>query len=299
MGDLLNVKFVRVDCTEMQAATDMFGPKKPYAGYHLGSPLNNYLVQQHGTRSVVFLDEFDKTTDDVRKAMLLILESGHYVNRINGRQVDCRRTIWIMATNHGQRQIKGFWNEHLADRSEEDQALACFDVLQTDLKEAFRSEFGDPLTGRISSIVPFLPFTANERAVFAYTFMRKYRNAVREDIDVGAQKFVGHIDLHFVDDSEIARSLASSANVADLGARELRSAVNHNIRDKLAAEYLDEDEPVKDETNEDKALVRYTVRVVDGPEGTRSIAVKKAGSTLLQAREVEQEETSMMSISSD
>ena len=283
MGDLLNVKFLRVDCTEMQMATDMFGPKKPYDGYLLGSPLNNYLVQQDGSRSVVFLDEFDKTTDEVRKAMLLILESGHYVNRINGRQVDCRRTVWIMATNHGERQIKRFWDDNLEGRSEKDQAVARLDVLQTDLKLAFTSEFGIPLTGRISSIVPFFPFTANERAVIAYIFMRKYRNAVREDINVGALKFVGHIDLHFVNDGEIGQHLASIANVAELGARELRSAVNHNIRDRLAAEYLDEDEPVRDETNKDEALVKYTVRVVDGPEGTRSIVVKKAGSTLLQA----------------
>ena len=299
MGDLLNVKFLRVDCTEMQAETDMSGPKKPFAGYLLGSPLNNYLVRQDGSRSVVFLDEFDKTTDDVRKAMLIILESGYYMNRINGRQVDCRRTIWIMATNHGQYQIKRFWDEHLAGRSEEAQALTRFDVLQTSLKKAFTNEFGGPLTGRISSIFPLVPFNAYERAVVAYTFMRKYRNAVREDINVDAQKFVGHIDLHFVNDGEIGQYLASSANVAELGARELRSAVNHNNRDKLAAEYLDEDEPVKDGTNEDKALVKYTVCVVDGPEGTRSIAVKKTGSTLLQAREVEKEDLSMMSTGSN
>ena len=76
MGTLMSVDTLVVDCTEMRYETDMFGPKHPYAGSSEGSPLNNYLAQHSGGRSIVFLDEFEKTTDNVRRALLLAFDSG-------------------------------------------------------------------------------------------------------------------------------------------------------------------------------------------------------------------------------
>lgn len=79
MGTLMSVDTLVVDCTEMRYETDMFGPKHPYQGSAEGSPLNNYLVQQSGGRSIVFLDEFEKTTDNVRRALLLAFDSGTFL----------------------------------------------------------------------------------------------------------------------------------------------------------------------------------------------------------------------------
>lgn len=79
MGTLMSVDTLVVDCTEMRYETDMFGPKHPYAGSAEGSPLNNYLAQQSGVRSIVFLDEFEKTTDNVRRALLLAFDSGKFI----------------------------------------------------------------------------------------------------------------------------------------------------------------------------------------------------------------------------
>ncbi len=76
MGALMSLETLIVDCTEMRHETDMFGPKAPYVGSAEGSPLNNYLAQQSGQRSIVFLDEFEKTTDAVRRALLLAFDSG-------------------------------------------------------------------------------------------------------------------------------------------------------------------------------------------------------------------------------
>lgn len=76
MGTLMSLDTLVVDCTEMRYETDMFGPKHPYHGSAEGSPLNNYLAQQNGGRSIVFLDEFEKTTSNVRQALLLAFDSG-------------------------------------------------------------------------------------------------------------------------------------------------------------------------------------------------------------------------------
>lgn len=76
MGELLSVNIFTVDCTEMRHETDVFGPKFPYQGWQDGSPLNNFLSDEQGKRSVVFLDEFDKTTKEVRQALLTTFDDG-------------------------------------------------------------------------------------------------------------------------------------------------------------------------------------------------------------------------------
>lgn len=70
----------RVDCTEMRHETDMFGPKKPYYGYTLGSPLNNFLARLNGKRGIVFLDEFEKTTKEVQNAFLIPFDEGKSIS---------------------------------------------------------------------------------------------------------------------------------------------------------------------------------------------------------------------------
>jgi len=64
----------------MKHETDLFGPKAPYQGWIVGSPLNNYLVDNGGKRNIVFLDEFEKTTEEVWQALLLVLDSGKCKN---------------------------------------------------------------------------------------------------------------------------------------------------------------------------------------------------------------------------
>jgi ATP-dependent Clp protease ATP-binding subunit ClpA len=65
-----------VDCTEMKHETDLFGAKRPYIGYDVGSPLNNFLARLHGKRSIVFLDEFEKTTPEVQNSLLVPFDEG-------------------------------------------------------------------------------------------------------------------------------------------------------------------------------------------------------------------------------
>ena len=93
MGQLLSLPLITVDCASMRHESDIFGPKAPYFGSEEGSPLNNYLADHNGRRVVVFLDEFDKTTKEVWKALLLPFESGAYFDRRNGKALDCSKTI--------------------------------------------------------------------------------------------------------------------------------------------------------------------------------------------------------------
>jgi hypothetical protein len=76
MGDLLGVDHKVVDCAQMKRDTEIFGSKQGYERSTEGSPLNNFLSDQSGKRSVVFLDEFDKTSEEVRNSLLKLCEEG-------------------------------------------------------------------------------------------------------------------------------------------------------------------------------------------------------------------------------
>ena len=58
--------------------TDMFGPRAPYKGSEDGSPLNNFIAANGGKRCIVFLDEFEKTDDSVRQALLIPFQNGTF-----------------------------------------------------------------------------------------------------------------------------------------------------------------------------------------------------------------------------
>ena len=76
MGTYLSAEHLLVDCTAMKRESDLFGPKEPYVGSKNGSPLNNHLCKTVGKRNIVLLDEFEKTMDEVREALLLVLQDG-------------------------------------------------------------------------------------------------------------------------------------------------------------------------------------------------------------------------------
>ncbi len=67
MDMLLEAPFTHIDCTEMKHGTVISGPEFPYYGSQMGSRFNHHLASKDGERSIVFLDEFENTDDDVRK----------------------------------------------------------------------------------------------------------------------------------------------------------------------------------------------------------------------------------------
>lgn len=65
-----------VDCTNKSDEKEMFGARSPYQGWEKGSPLNNFLARKAGENCIVFLDEFEKTTEDLRQTLLLPFQNG-------------------------------------------------------------------------------------------------------------------------------------------------------------------------------------------------------------------------------
>ena len=276
MGSLLSLKIHQVDCTEMQYETDILGPKAPYYGSEEGSPLNNHLAEHDGQKTVIFMDEFDKTTKAVHQAMLLLFESGFYNDRRDGKKLDCTNHIWLLAANLGEDIIRRFWKASIENKTLALQQKAPLTALQRTLRTRAIEAFGAPLTGRLREVVPYLPFDELEQAVAAYKFMREIRRKVRADIDTDAKDFAGHSYINFIDDGQLALHIAKEGYIPELGARSLDDAVDREVTDKLGDIFLRQPLKISNDANT-RGLDRYDVRIARASDGTEEVTVTLAG----------------------
>lgn len=75
VGDLLSVQATIIDMASCRDEWALFGSTAGWNRNKDRSKLNNFLAANSGKRSVVFLDEFDKTGQDVRETLLLLAQS--------------------------------------------------------------------------------------------------------------------------------------------------------------------------------------------------------------------------------
>ncbi len=76
LGPLLSAPHMLIDCTTHKHVTDIFGPKPPYRGFEKGSEMSDFLSKHSGQRSIVILDEFEKTDMEVWNSFLKLFEDG-------------------------------------------------------------------------------------------------------------------------------------------------------------------------------------------------------------------------------
>lgn len=86
LGRMLSLDLLEVDCTNLNYASDLFGPWPPLEGWTEGSFVNNYLASHNARRCIVFMDEFEKTEDEVRRALLVPFENGQCQSHISDEQ---------------------------------------------------------------------------------------------------------------------------------------------------------------------------------------------------------------------
>ena len=285
MGSLLSVSIHIAECTAMTHATDLLGPQAPYSCYDEGSPLNNYLAKTAGQRSIVFLDEFDKTTNEVRKSLLELFDTGKYNDRRNNDTLDCKRVIWVLAANTGVETISRFWNDGLKDITDDQhkQRDALLERLQRAVQRDVKQKWSSELCGRISATIPYVPFSEVEQAVMAYKFMREHRTQTRKLVDVKSNQFHRHCAIKYIDDGQIASYVAREYYDPQMGARSLSNAVEKDIAFKLLDSFNAKGKEIEDEMNEGP-LEQYEVRIIDENDGDKEVRVDKTGLRDIQCR---------------
>ena len=220
--------------------------------------------------------------------MLLPLDDGTYQDRRNGKKLDTRKTIWIFATNHAERIIADFAEDHgsLGDNFTK---KAPFGKLKQDLRNSFKIQMGAPFTGRINAIVPFFPFTEDEQAVVAHSFLLAELRKCRRPIDLAQDKLIGDLHISTTDDGKLCSLLAERHYDPDLGARSLAQAVTDDIMIPLVELYL---EPPGNEglgrgPRADVALEKYAMHVgsskTEEGDEEQGIVMKRDGETKLKS----------------
>lgn len=103
-----------------------------------------------------------------------------------------------------------------------------------------------PITGRISVLIPFLPFNAGEQAVVAHKFLLELARRVKAPVTLSGdshEQLLGNIHLRVHRDASVCRSLAEAGYSPDLGARSLATAVKL-VEDQLVETYLEDEEEI-------------------------------------------------------
>jgi hypothetical protein len=76
LEDMFSAESTTVNCAGVRTVFGLFGAEAGHGGHDTGTTLNNFLVENDSRRSLVFLDEFDKTEQAVIDALLRICEKG-------------------------------------------------------------------------------------------------------------------------------------------------------------------------------------------------------------------------------
>ena len=279
MGGMLGLPMTVIGCAQMRSDIGLFGSRQGYVGNAKGSQLNNHLADFDGQKSVVFLDEFDKTDQEVRNSLLLLLDSGEYHDRRTNKYIDASRTIWVMATNLGDHAISAFYEEHMSAADDPAKAKAPVKVLTTQLRALFKDHFGAPMAGRMKNVTPFYPFDLKEQAIVVHKFLMELADSVRKPIDLSptVKRYPGHIHLAVKNDGRLCRHLAEEDYITELGARSLKTVID-DVRRDLYTTFVDTEELVKQEMNAG-LLAKYSVQLVPVSKDVSEVMVERDGST--------------------
>jgi hypothetical protein len=262
LGDLLSAKHTVIDCAQINDRMDFLGASNGYHRSDQGSPLNNFLGDNSGKRAVVFLDEFDKTEKKVRNSLLVVMQDGTYVDRRYNYSVDSTNFIWVIASNLGTDTINEAYNKDIKELDDKAREKVDLSAIQAKLREVFFASWGEPFTGRIDLIVPFLPFSHAEQAVVLHKFMLDFQDHVRNNIDLreDVRRYIGRINLDIVEDGDFCSKMADRYYIASGGARSLLPVVDM-VEDRLVRDYTDTDELVEESMNSDP-LLKYIVQLL-------------------------------------
>lgn len=263
LGHLLSLELQVVDCTVYRKEIELFGGRSPYTGSERGTPLNNFLVRKAGQKCVVFLDEFEKTTDEIHNALLIPFDKGEYQDRRDNQMVDCSKTLWILATNILDPIIMEFCRKNekavfIDDNM--DNLASLVKTLGKDLKAGFKGETSAPLTGRITSFIPFLPFTVAEQSVVAHKYILELAHRIRAPVNLSPspeERLLGNVYLKVRRDASVCKALANEGYDRDLGARSLINTVKTEVEMAVVESYLEVDREIEEGQRTEEFVADY------------------------------------------
>lgn len=99
IAKVMNANFHRIDCSELSephSVSKILGSPAGYVGYDDGSTLTK--VINENPRTVLLLDEFDKTHHDIQKIFLQAMDYGKLTDS-KGHEINFKNVVLIMTSN--------------------------------------------------------------------------------------------------------------------------------------------------------------------------------------------------------
>lgn len=215
---------IRLDMSEYMekhSVSRMVGSPPGYVGYEEGGQLTEKV--RRNPYSVVLFDEIEKASPEVFNILLQVLDDGHITDG-QGRKIDFKNTVIIMTSNAGARNIispkrLGFTNQETQEESYQVMKKSVMD----EVKNVFKPEF----INRIDDIIVFHALDKDDIFEIAKLMTNEMAKRVQENMG---------ITLSFTD--KAIEKIVEDGYDKAFGARPLRRAIQTNIEDSFAEEYL-------------------------------------------------------------
>ncbi|ETW86210.1 hypothetical protein HETIRDRAFT_438656 [Heterobasidion irregulare TC 32-1] len=162
-GSLLGIPTHTVNMTSLRSTHDLWQSQS----YQDMSPqtLSEFLLENEGKRCVVVLDEIEKVQDPKVHYSLLPAFEGRYFLHGPNRLVDMRNVVWLGTSNLGDQYVfeyQSTLSNPTAAMSREEY-LDLIGLMRTKVTD----QLGGGLIGRCTAVLPFVPFTEEEKIVIA------------------------------------------------------------------------------------------------------------------------------------
>ncbi|KAF8496320.1 P-loop containing nucleoside triphosphate hydrolase protein [Gautieria morchelliformis] len=208
VGSLLAVPTHTINMTALRSQHDLWQCLS--TGMDDASPnldLSEFLIENQGKRCVVVLDEIEKVDDSKSLNPLLLPWDIGRCSLEQKRHTDTSQVIWIATSNLGQKIIF----EHVKEwgHPETPPTRDEYTQLATAIRRRIAEVLGASLLSRVTTILPFLPFTETEKIAIgteAALVHQEFSSTALSSAEIEAVVRRAVKDVNFVED-EGARSL--------------------------------------------------------------------------------------------
>nr|VWP02094.1 F-box and WD domain protein [Ganoderma boninense] len=207
VGSLLEVPTHTVNMTTLQNTGDIW---KSHSIAPYGEPSNHslkeFLIENEGKRCVVVLDEIEKTQDEkILSSLLMPWEYGRCSFEAGHRHVDVSKVIWLGTSNIGHDLVF----EHQDKRPTPETQLSREEYidLMALLRPRASDRLGPSLLSRVTAVLPFVAFTADEKLALAAEALHGLVGESVTDMPPATRDLIVRTSLNSYIPSEGARSL--------------------------------------------------------------------------------------------
>lgn len=215
---------IKIDMSEYMeeaSVSKLIGSAPGYVGYGQGGQLTEKV--KRNPYSVIIFDEIEKAHPKISDIMLQILDEGTLTDS-NGTKVCFKNTVIVITSNIGSKSIGKVVKNGVGFQSNNEETIKqnTEEVVMKELKEHFRPEF----LNRLDNVVIFNHLNKDVCVEIVHKLMKEIVNRVAEK----------KIKLMF--DNRVIDAVIEEGYDAELGARNLKRAIQNIVIDNLADEII-------------------------------------------------------------